>query len=87
MAAEVEDAHLVKIDVVTLGDAQLDERSEALVAAAREALFNAAKHAGDAPISLFGEVDEHGVTATCVTGVRASTWRRSQRTAVACAIR
>jgi signal transduction histidine kinase len=33
------------------------------VAAAREALFNAAKHAGGAPISLFGEVDEDGVTA------------------------
>ena len=34
VAAEVEDAHRVKIDVVMLGDAQLDEASAALVASA-----------------------------------------------------
>ena len=33
------------------------------MASAREALFNAAKHAPDAPVSLFGEIDERGVTA------------------------
>ena len=38
----------MKVDVVMLGDAQLDEASAALVASAREALFNAAKHAPDA---------------------------------------
>ena len=38
-------AHRIKVDVVTVGRRPLDERSEALVAAAREALFNAAKHA------------------------------------------
>jgi signal transduction histidine kinase len=55
-AADVEDDHGAAIDVVTVGDRPLDERSEAVVAAAREALTNAAKFAGDAPISLFAEV-------------------------------
>jgi signal transduction histidine kinase len=55
-AAEVEDAHRVAIDVVTVGDAPLDERLEALVAAAREALTNAGKFAADEPISVYAEV-------------------------------
>jgi signal transduction histidine kinase len=63
VAAEVEDRHRIKIEVVTVGDAPLDERSAALVAAAREALFNAARHAEGAPLSLFGEVDGRHVTA------------------------
>jgi signal transduction histidine kinase len=63
VAAEVEDAHRVKIEVVTVGDGPLDERTMALVAAAREALFNAARHAPDAPVSLFGEVDDGRVAA------------------------
>ena len=63
VAAEVEDAHRVKVDVVIIGDARLDEDSAALVASAREALFNAAKHAPDAPLSLFAEIDERKVSA------------------------
>ena len=63
VAAEVEDAHRVKVDVVIIGDARLDEDSAALVASAREALFNAAQHAPDAPVSLFAEIDERKVSA------------------------
>jgi signal transduction histidine kinase len=63
VAAEVEDAHRVKVDVVIVGDAEIDEASAALVASAREALFNAAKHAPDSPVSLFAEIDERGVSA------------------------
>jgi signal transduction histidine kinase len=63
VAAEVEDEHKVKIEVVTVGDAPLDERSAALVAAAREALFNAVRHAPEAPVSLFAEVDDRQVAA------------------------
>ena len=48
VAAEVEDAHAVAIDVVAVGDRPLDERGAALVAATREALTNAAKFAADA---------------------------------------
>jgi signal transduction histidine kinase len=63
VAAEVEDAHRVKIDVVTVGDAPLDERTAALVAAAREALSNAVTHAAGAPVSLYAEVDDKRVDA------------------------
>jgi signal transduction histidine kinase len=59
----VEDTARVKIDVVTLGDAPLDEPATALVAAAREALLNAVRHAPDAPISLFCEMNERTVNA------------------------
>jgi phage shock protein PspC (stress-responsive transcriptional regulator) len=58
MAAEVEETHGVPVDVVAVGDAPLDARAQALVAAAREALVNAAKFAGDGPLSLYAEVDE-----------------------------
>jgi phage shock protein PspC (stress-responsive transcriptional regulator) len=57
-AAEVEETHGVPIDVVAVGDAPMDERASALVAAAREALVNAAKFAGGAPVSLYAEVGE-----------------------------
>jgi signal transduction histidine kinase len=55
-AAEVEDTHGVAVEVVAVGDAPLDPRAEALVAAAREALVNAAKFAGDGPVALYAEV-------------------------------
>ena len=57
-AAEVEDAHGVTVDVVAVGDAPLDARVEAVVAAAREALVNAAKFAGEKPIAVYAEVDD-----------------------------
>jgi phage shock protein PspC (stress-responsive transcriptional regulator) len=56
-AAEVEEAHGIAVEVVAVGDAPLDPRAEALVAAAREALVNAAKFAGrDGPVALYAEV-------------------------------
>ena len=55
-AAEVEETHGVPVEVVAVGDAPLDARAEALVAAAREALVNAAKFAGDGPVALYAEV-------------------------------
>jgi len=57
-AAEVEEAHGVPVDVVAVGDAPMDERAAALVAAAREAMVNAAKFAGGAPVQLYAEVGE-----------------------------
>lgn len=55
-AAAVELDHRSKIDVVTVGDGPLDDRGHALVAATREALTNASKYGGDAPVSLFAEI-------------------------------
>src|SRR6185295_4784693 len=56
VAADVEEAHGVPVEVVAVGDAPLDSRAEALVAAAREALVNAAKFAPDTPVALYAEV-------------------------------
>lgn len=56
-AQEVEERFGVPIEVVTVGDRALDERGHALVAATREALTNAAQHAGgDEPVALYAEV-------------------------------
>jgi len=55
-AVEVEEVHGAHVEVVAVGDAPLDDRAEAVVAAAREALVNAAKFAGGAPIALYAEV-------------------------------
>ena len=58
-AVEVEDAHGVPVEAVIVGDAPLDERAEAVVAAAREAMVNAAKFAPDAgAVRLYGEFDD-----------------------------
>ena len=54
-AAEVEEAHGVQIDVVAVGDRELDAKSEALVAAAREAMVNAAKFGGGSPVAVYAE--------------------------------
>lgn len=51
----------VRVEVVSVGDLALDERLTALVAAAGEALTNAAKHAGVERISLYSEVGEEAV--------------------------
>ena len=53
---EVEGLHGVSIDVVAVGDLPLDDRTRALVAAAREAMVNAAKWSGDQTISVYAEV-------------------------------
>jgi len=55
-AAEVEELHRVPIEVVTVGDGPLDGRLEAIVAAAREAMTNAAKFAGSERVDLYAEV-------------------------------
>ncbi|MDT7744628.1 MAG: hypothetical protein QOE59_3706 [Actinomycetota bacterium] len=59
-AGEVEDAFAVTVAPVVVGDAGHDPRTAALVAAAREAMVNAAKHAGVEEISVYAEVDDPG---------------------------
>ena len=53
---EVESAHQVPIELVTVGDIQLDERVRALAAAAREAIMNAARHSGSPRVDVYVEV-------------------------------
>lgn len=55
MAADVETVHPVVVDVVTVGDCPLDERLRPVVLAAREAVVNAAKHAGVPRVDVYAE--------------------------------
>jgi len=54
-AEEIEQAHGVPVDVVAVGDAPLDRDGEALVAAAREAMLNAAKFGEGAAVAVYAE--------------------------------
>lgn len=72
IAGEVEDQYGVKVAPVTVGDVSMDpgdtgfglprEHFTALLGATREALVNAAKHAGVPTIDLFAEVEPHQVS-------------------------
>ena len=63
VVAEIEREHAISIESVTVGDASLDEGATALVAAAREALVNAARHSGTSSVALFAEVEPDGIVA------------------------
>ena len=54
-AGEVERDHGVRVEVVSVGEVPLDERAQALVAAAREAMVNAAKFGEDTVVDVFAE--------------------------------
>src|SRR4051794_9238818 len=56
-AAEVEEQHGVPVEVVAVGDRELDQAHEAVVAAAREAMTNAAKFGGGSPVDVYAESD------------------------------
>jgi signal transduction histidine kinase/phage shock protein PspC (stress-responsive transcriptional regulator) len=61
VAVEVEEDHGAPIDAVVVGDVAIDERYEALVAATREALTNAAKFAAEGgPVRLYAEIENGG---------------------------
>lgn len=55
--AEVEDAHGVAIEVVSVGDGPTTKRLKAVVAAVKEAASNAARY-GSPPISVYAELTE-----------------------------
>ncbi len=72
IAGEVEDQYGVKVTPVTVGDVSMDpgdtgfglprEHFTAVLGATREALVNAAKHAGAPTTDLFAEVEPHQVS-------------------------
>lgn len=55
--ADVEDVHRVPIELVVVGDTAMTEPLGALVAAAKEAMVNAAKHSGAGRIDVYAEVE------------------------------
>ena len=61
VAAEVEDAHGIEVDVVAVGDCPVVEPLRPVVAATREALTNAAKHAGTGRVDVYAEVGPDAV--------------------------
>lgn len=58
-AADVETDHLTPVEVIAVGDATLDPDVSALARAAREAMINAAKHAGVDRVDVYIEVADH----------------------------
>ncbi|MDP3714615.1 MAG: PspC domain-containing protein [Mycobacteriales bacterium] len=62
VAAEVETAHGVPVEVVVVGDTPLDDRLAALVAATREAVANAARHSGADSVAVYAEVEPDATT-------------------------
>jgi signal transduction histidine kinase len=60
-AAEVEERHGVPVEVVVVGERELDPALEALVAAAREAMTNAAKFGEGSPVDVYAESNSDAV--------------------------
>ena len=61
LAGVLEDRHGVVMDVVAVGDAPLDPAMESLVAAAGEAMTNAARWSGCPTVSVYVEATPQGV--------------------------
>jgi signal transduction histidine kinase len=61
VAGEVERDHGARVEVVSVGEVPLDENAQALVAAAREAMVNAAKFGGGSVVDVFAEAGADGV--------------------------
>jgi signal transduction histidine kinase/phage shock protein PspC (stress-responsive transcriptional regulator) len=61
VAAEIEDAHGVPVEVVCVGDGPLSEQDRPLVLATREAIVNAAKHSGAGAVDVYAEATGDGM--------------------------
>ncbi len=62
MAAGIESDHDVRVEAVVVGDTPLDDDARVLLAALREAIVNAARHADIDRVDVFVEVDEAELT-------------------------
>ena len=62
VAEDVEADHGIDIDLVTVGDCELTGEGMAVVRAAREAMVNAARHAGVERVDVYAEVDDDQVS-------------------------
>lgn len=61
IAADVEANFAVDVELVAVGDLDVDDRIEALIQATREAVTNAAKHSGAPRVDVFAEVEDEQV--------------------------
>ncbi|MGH9279246.1 MAG: ATP-binding protein, partial [Acidimicrobiales bacterium] len=61
-AEEVEGLHGVPVEVVHVGDCPVDERLDAMLGAAREAMVNASKWSGEKTVSVYTEVRDDAVS-------------------------
>jgi len=59
-AEQIEQAQGVRVEVVAVGDRELDQAGEALVSAAREAMLNAAKFGAGSAIDVYAEARGDG---------------------------
>lgn len=59
---DVEAQHRMKVETVVVGDCGLDEDVDALLAAAKEAIVNAAKWSGAGVVSVFAEVADDAIS-------------------------
>jgi signal transduction histidine kinase len=57
IATEVEELHDVSVELVVVGDAAMDPRTDALAQATREALINACRHSGSDEVSVYLEAE------------------------------
>ncbi|MFC6080697.1 ATP-binding protein [Sphaerisporangium aureirubrum] len=62
VCAEIEDEHGVPIEIVCVGDCDLDDQLRAMLQATRQAMVNAAKYAEAPVISVYAEVEGEEVT-------------------------
>jgi signal transduction histidine kinase len=62
VAADVEDAYAVTVEVIVVGDVALDGDLVAAVQAAREALINSARHGQVTSMALYAEVETDAVS-------------------------
>lgn len=63
MAEAIEETHDVTIEIVVVGDCDLDDRTQAVVLACREAATNAARHSGSSEVAIYIECEPERVTA------------------------
>jgi signal transduction histidine kinase len=69
-ADQVEADHSVRVEIVQVGDVAMSDTVATIVAAAREAMVNAAKHAKVDEVSVYAEVIQHGTTRSLEVFVR-----------------
>ncbi|NND75203.1 MAG: ATP-binding protein [Ilumatobacter sp.] len=62
LTSEIEADHDLRVEAVVVGDQPLDDAARSLVAALREAIVNAARHAGVDRIDVFVEADDAELT-------------------------